>query len=144
MWPFKNKEVEVEEVEPQKPNMPDVLHGEDPWWIEKTRNGYAIYVYLFDDSEWSNICYCSDKVLGVNRDEYVRIVKEKYNSYQYGFINIENAKKALEEFRHLYDDFYMSRAVARRLMCYTSGGLQPYFQWYANEHNIKVPEDNDK
>lgn len=122
----------------------DILNSACPWSICKTdffdnKEAYKIKVFLFDsDNEWDYFTKYSREVIGVSKEEILRVLEEKFNAYiinkDYSlnsreaiFFDIEDAIKAIEEFKTYYDSFYMPRAVARRLLCYKEGGYPPYF-----------------
>lgn len=151
----KNKREDVEEDIEEKPeiinpypinktiNGNDILNGVCPWAIITTllhyhRNSvvYKIKVFSFDKNDWEKLSDASEKILGITRDEYFRIIEEKFRAKVFdkgctwieeGFENLEDAIKAVEEFKSYYDTFYIPRAIAKRLGCYIEGGYPPYF-----------------
>lgn len=146
---FKRKKREnVVEQEPQPYEIKnitgdDILNGVCPWAICKTDRddlkGYKIKIFLFDlDNEWEDFTKYSKEVIGISKEEILRVLEERFNaigtnkSYSINsreaiFLTVEDAAKAIEEFKPYYESFYMPRAIAKRLLCYTEGGYPPYF-----------------
>lgn len=165
MWPFKSKEEQIRELNEQeklafefksrRTNSQAILDGDDPWDVdpvgwdfdnpkELRLLGWKITVFRFDTSSWDNILNCSEMMLGVKSEEFIRILKDKfgvvYKSIDYNgtylFPTKESAQKAIEEFKPYYQSYYMPRAMIARLSNYSEDGYKPYFQDYIKKYGI--------
>jgi hypothetical protein len=128
---FGSKETPQEEQIPKK-TVPDVLNGDDPWGIREDDDTYCIVVYNFETGGYSFIHEVSEKVLGVTSGELRTSMVEQYPGQKgyhdsFWFYSLDDANKAIDQFRPYYDSYYMPRAVMDRLSCYTPGGLIPHY-----------------
>jgi hypothetical protein len=147
----KQKAEQINKYNATRPWKPDVLHGENPWFPYQDTDGtFEITFYDFEESVWCALDYHTEKVIGVTRDEFRRIILEKFCNYVDSIGNgifykdLKSANKIIDEFKEYYDNYYMPRAVAKRLMNYSPGGYKPYFQWYADEHHITAKSFEDE
>jgi hypothetical protein len=127
------------------PKGEEILNGADPWSIEpisyKGKLWYSIVVYDFNDGKWYALWSCSQDILGVNKDEFQRVLQEHYHATlihdyprdEYCFETRERAEEVLNEVRSYYHSFHLPRAMMNRLSYYSEGGFPPYFEKYITE-----------